>query len=250
LVTLASHEPLDEAALDALLPFVALEGYAGLLDVLASSRNRTTRRRLLDRLSRAPFDIGSLVANRIEHADQWYVRRNLLLLLGRLPALPSGFSASRWAADADPRVRYEAVRLQLDQSDERDAAIRTAFNDTDARILRLGLAALQPECPAKLIPFVTAVAHGAQVPDELRVLAVQVLAGSRHASALEALLPLVSGGRNLFGRQRLAPKSLVVVAALRGLAVGWRTESRAASLVKLAAASPDDDLRGAVAGGA
>jgi len=56
----------------------------------------------------------------------------------------------------------------------------------------------------------------------------------------------VDGGRNLFGRQKLAPKSAVVLAALRALAGAWRKHTKAEALLGLAAVSTDDDLRDAV----
>src|SRR4030095_3915325 len=52
LKALVSREPLDIASLAALLPRLSLDGYEYLLDALASSENRATRRRLVDRLSR------------------------------------------------------------------------------------------------------------------------------------------------------------------------------------------------------
>jgi len=41
-------------------------------------------------------------------------------------------------------------------------------------------------------------------------------------------------------------RSLEMLAALKGLARSWSQERRAAALLELAAASPDDDVRAAV----
>ena len=46
-----AHEPLDVETLDELLPLMSIDGYAVLLDALAKSGNRATRRKLLDKIS-------------------------------------------------------------------------------------------------------------------------------------------------------------------------------------------------------
>src|SRR5438105_6267962 len=51
---LASTEPPDFATLDRVLPRLPVDGFEPLLDVLGASESRTTRRGLLDRLTRAP----------------------------------------------------------------------------------------------------------------------------------------------------------------------------------------------------
>ena len=83
-------------------------------------------------------------------------------------------------------------------------------------------------------------------PRFFRVLAVQALGRSQERAALDALRALTDGGRNMFGRRRLLTKSPLLVAALRVLAAAWRSEPDAAPLLALAAASPDEDVRGAV----
>jgi len=77
-------------------------------------------------------------------------------------------------------------------------------------------------------------------------LAVQALANTRDPGALEALIGLVDGGRTLFGRQKLAAKSAVVLAALRALSGAWRKHPKAEPLLGLAAVANDDELREAV----
>jgi hypothetical protein len=63
---------------------------------------------------------------------------------------------------------------------------------------------------------------------------------------LDVLLALVDGGRNIIGRRRLLPKSPMLVTGLRALATTWRSDATAAALLALAAASADEDVRGAV----
>jgi hypothetical protein len=243
---IASQEPLDEATLDYLMPFLSIDGYGALLDVLASSQSRVTRRKLLDRLARTTLDVVGIVARRLLKDNRWYVQRNMLLLLARLGRVPEGFQVAPWVGHIDPRVRVEALRLQVEQAGQREIALRTALRDTDPRVVRVGVAAAQQDCPARVVPFLIEVVQGTRMPEDVRLAAVQALGRSRERTAFDALLALVDGGRNIIGRRRLLPKSPMLVAGLRALATTWRSDPIAASLVALAAASTDEDLRGAV----
>ena len=242
---IASREPLDEASLDYLMPSLSLEGYGTLLDVLASSRSRVTRRKLLERLATTPLDVAPLVATRLED-DRWYVQRNMLLLLGRVGRVPEGFPMSRWTAHEDPRLRAEALRLQMALPGQRDLALKTAFSDVDPRVVRVGMALVQKGCPPRVLPFLAGLAQGERVPEDLRLLAVQSLGNTSEPAALDALLALADGGRSMFGRQKLAAKSPVVLAALRAVASEWRKHPKAQPLLGLAAVSTDDEFRDAV----
>jgi hypothetical protein len=242
---IASREPLDEASLDYLMPSISIEGFGTLLDVLVSSRSRVTRRKLLDRLVNAPIDVVPLVASRLE-GSEWYVQRNMLLLLGRVGRVPAGFPLARWTTHDDPRLRAEALRLQMSLPGQREVALKSAFSDVDPRVVRVGIMVVQHGCPPKVLPFLAVLARSEKVPEDLRLLAVQALGNTREQAALEALVALADGGRTIFGRRRLAAKSAVVLAALRGLAAAWRKHAKAEPLLGLAAASTDDDFRAAV----
>lgn len=242
LTALVNREPLDEISLDGLLPFMSVDGFQALLDVLATSENRATRRKLIDRLARAALDTGPYIAARLED-DRWYVLRNMLLLMERSGHVPEGFSATRWTTHQDARVRYEALRLQLTMARERDRAVRTALEDTDPRIIRLGLGALQQQCPPSYATRVAALAGDPHGDSEVRLLAINALARIDDPVALDTLLKVVDGGRTLFGRQRLAAKTPVVLAALRGLAQGWPDDARASAALKRGAQSADAEVR-------
>lgn len=245
IAAIASREPLDEATLDYLMPWLSAEGYAALLDVLGSSQSRVARRKLLDRLSRTPLDVIDLVAGRLRDG-RWYVQRNMLLLLARLGRVPVGFQMAAWVGHIDPRVRVEALRLQLDLPGQREAALRTALRDSDARVVRVGVVAAHQECPPRVVPFLVEVAQGTRMPEDLRLLAVQALGRSRERAALEGILALVDGGKNMFGRRRLLARSPMLVVALRTLSATWRTEPHAAAILALASSSTDEEIRGAV----
>jgi len=81
------------------------------------------------------------------------------------------------------------------------------------------------------------------VPDDLRLLAVQALGSSRERAALDALVAITDGGKSMFGRKKLAAKSVVMLAAMRALAAGWRAHPLAEPLLAAASMSPDDDIR-------
>lgn len=247
LAALVEREPMDEASLDGLLPFMSAEGFQALLDVLATSENRATRRKLIDRLARAALDTGPYIAARLED-DRWYVLRNMLLLMERSGQIPEGFSASRWTGHQDPRVRYEALRLQLTIPRERERAIRTALDDEDARLVRLGLTALQQECPPPYAATVVAIAANPRADAEARLLAVNALSRLGQPAALETFLKILDGGRTFFRRPKLAAKSPVAIAALRAIAQSWTHDPRGADVLKRAQRSRDDEMRQAALG--
>ncbi len=237
-----AHEPLDVETLDELLPLISIDGYAVLLDTLAKSGNRATRRKLLDKLSETAVDVVPLIVARLDD-ERWYVQRNMLYLLERRQHVPPGFSAMPWMQHPDDRVRYQAIRLQLTIPEEREIAVAAALEDADERITRVGLMALQEDFQPAFTSRVAQLAMNPRLVEELRVHAVRALGKSRERSALDALLQLVDGGRSVLGRQRLAPRTPIVVAALRVLAVAWASNPRAGNLLSLALRSSDADMR-------
>lgn len=245
IATLSARDPFDVDALDHLLPLLNLEGFEVLLDALATSTSRSTRRRLLDRLPRAALDVAPLIAERL-HDERWFVVRNMLVLLQRVRSLPPGFSPAAWVTHSDPRVRHEALILQLSVPRERELGLRTALEDADPRTVRLAVVAMQRESPASLVPFLARVVLNSRMPDELRLLAISSLGRSRDPRGRDALLEIVDGGRTLFGRPRLAPATPVCLAALRTLAEFWAADAAAAATIAMAAASSDPEVRHAV----
>lgn len=246
---LVAREPLDVASLDAVLPRLSIEGYEYLLDALATSENRATRRRLVDRLSRTELDIGHLVLRHLND-PRWYVQRNMLILLERIAHVPDGFSPAPWVMHEDPRVRSEAIRLQLKIPHERDQAIVNALEDLDPRVVHLGLMALQFAVPEDLLPRVLDLAVDADLDDDIRTLAVKVAGKVQRFPVLDMLLELTDGGRSLLGRFRLAVKTPVMLAALRALAEMWSSSDRAATVLAAAYESSDPDIQAAVSASA
>ena len=242
---LATSEPPDFQTLDRVLPRLPVDAFEPLLDVLGASESRTTRRGLLDRLSHAPRALGPVITARLSRELPWYVKRNLLLILDGLPAVPDGFSAAAFIAHEDTRVRREALKVAIKIPGERERALVGALRDPDPRTVRLALTAALEDCPPSVLPLITEIALEATAASELRVLAIKVLGRVRHTAALNTLLLLVDGGTTWLGRRRLAARSLELLAALMALAASWRGDARAAALLALAAGSNDPDIRNA-----
>jgi hypothetical protein len=244
---LVTREPIDFASLDQMLPKLSIDAHRVLIDALANTEHRRTRRKLLDRLTRTHADIAALAIDRLND-ERWFVQRNMLVLLHGTGQAPASFSAVPWTTHPHPHVRYEAVRLQLTLPRERSRALRTALAEEDPRFVRLGLAALQHKCPPELINFVIRIANNPNAADALRTLALQVLGRSRNPEILETLLAMVDGGTTLFGRPRLPPTTPVVLAALSALSEGWSTDQRASAVLALAAQSDDPQVSQAASG--
>jgi HEAT repeat protein len=171
----------------------------------------------------------------------------MLMLLQRLPQLPAGFSPAPWIGHPDPRVRYEALLLQLTVPSEQELALHAALEDSDVRTIRTGLlAAVQLDCPRSAIPAVARIAVNPKMTEETRVLAIRALGRCTDAGARDTLLQIVDGGRTLLGRPKLAAPTPLCIAALKGLAEKWTSHPPAAAMLAIAAASPDPEVRQAV----
>ena len=247
---LAMQEPVDFKTLERLVPRVGLPAAPPLLDALAAAEARGVRRGLLAQLVKMGAEIAPVVISRLED-PRWYVTRNMLALLEDLSPLPPGFSAAAYLRHQDARVRWQAVKVQVKLPAGRDDALALGLQDSDPRTLRLalGLAVALQSCPDGAVPALAGRAMDRALPPDVRTLAVRALGYARAPAALAALLRLTSGGRTLFGREKLPPKSAELLAALAGLASGWQRDPRALAVVRRAAVSRDPDIRAAVDAG-
>ncbi|HKV52677.1 MAG TPA: hypothetical protein VJO52_15890 [Gemmatimonadaceae bacterium] len=219
-----------------------------LLDVLGASTSRATRRKVLGLLAQLGPALGPAAVARLSKAP-WYFQRNLLILIDRLGAWPSGFSLSPYATHADARVRREAVRMlfKTASASQRDAAILTALGDPDDQVVRVALGAAAEACPPAAIPRIARRVTERELEADLDLLAIKVLAASSDPAALDCLLSCVTTGRGWFGGRRLAPRSPRLLAALAGLVTRWPTDARAASVLARASRHPDPAVRNVVA---
>ncbi len=243
---LAGHEPVDFKTLERLVPRVGLPAAAPLLDALATAEARSTRRGLLAQLAKMGPELARIVIARLDD-PRWYVTRNLLALLEDLAPLPAGFSASSYLGHTDARVRWQAVKLQVTLPAQRDAALANGLQDPDPRTLRLalGLAVALQRCPDDAVEALVDRTTDGTSPVDVRSLAIRALGYARPPAALDALLRLASGGRSLFGREKLRAKSPEVLAALMALATGWGRHPRARAVLERAAAANDHEIRAA-----
>ena len=216
-----------------------------LLDALAESQSRATRRKLLDVLSHLGDSIGPAVVARLT-GSPWYIQRNLLILLSGLGKWPPDFSPVPFSAHADGRVRREAYRLMLRRQTTRAAAITSALGDVELPIVRLGLDASQKECPPSAVPRLVQRLSARSLPADMEVLAVRTLSSTRAPEALPCLLSLAVTRTQWLRRERVAPKSPAVLAALGGLAQHWASDAHVAKILSRAARSRDADVRAAV----
>jgi len=241
---IVAREPIDFKLLERLVPLVGTAAAPPLLDALAVAESRGARRGLLAQLAKMGAEIAPVVIARLDDS-RWYVTRNLLALLEELGPPPAGFSAAPYMRHADPRVRWQAVKLQLKLPAQRDEALIAGLRDQEPRTLRLALSlavALQA-CPDAAVPLLVTRATDRSLPGDLRALAVRGLGYTRAPVALETLLQITAGGRTLFGREKLAPKSPELLVALAALATGWRHDPRARARLGIAASSADGEIR-------
>lgn len=233
--------PVDLDALDSLIPAAGIEVVPVLLDGLAESRDRQVRLRLLDLLARYGARVGPIAAERLDGMP-WYVQRNILKLLGRLPDLPASFTPEPLLVHRDPRVRHEALALALTDVRRRDRALVDGLESGYEPTLRLALVTLTERCPPELVPRVIACAANEGLSPELRALAVSALAPVRDPVVLRVLRRLVVA-RGITALGRLAPKSECMLAALAGLAACWHSHPKVVQLLETAKQSRDPEIR-------
>jgi hypothetical protein len=239
----------DPQRIEAFAKRVGIAGTDVLLDVLAASQSRAARRKLLALVPLLGDGIAPTIVTRLQGAP-WFIQRNLLILLGNLAAWPEDFSPMPYASHADARVRREAIRMMLKRPATRIAALTMALSDSDAQIIRLGIDASQKDCPPGVVPRLVQRVAAGNLPGELQVLAIRALGATRAAAALPCLLNLSVTRTRWLHRERLAPKSAPVLAALSALAAHWPTASQVAPLLARAAASGDPEIRTAAMAGA
>jgi len=213
---------------------------------------------ILNLLVSAPSGSGATIdaiLTRLTHPDsiaRLVAREPVDVLLCARHDVPSSFSAEPWTRHPDVRVSYEAIRLQLAIPGERTQAIRASLAAADPRSVRLGLAAVQEECPSEVAGDVVNVAKTPDAPEELRTLAVRalrhVVPASHDPRILDVLLATADGGTTLLGRTRLAPPTSRTLAALAALNDHWSNDARASTLLALARASEFPDVRRAAGG--
>ena len=246
---LLRDRPIDFEVLYRLVSRVGFPAAGALLDALELEDERGARWKLFEMLTQLGPEVGDAVVARLPKA-QWFVQRNLLLLMGRLPQWPAGFSAEPYARNPDARVRREAYALLLNDEKLRDKAVADAVGDEDERIVRAGLnIAAERGCPRDAMPVLTARLAAHSLDGMLGVLAVKVLQPVRLQAVLDCLVAATLAPKRRFQfRRRLAPKTPVTVAALAALATTWKQEPAAQKVLSIAARDDDPEIQAALRG--
>lgn len=242
----------DFETLDHLVDFLGLRAAGPLLEALAESESRAVRRQLYTRLVDLGPGISSTTLEWLED-DRWYVKRNMLSLLGEFEEWPVEWSPEAYADHSHPAVRREALKVMLQLPEHRDRAVCGLLRDSDPRALTLGLGAAQERTPSAAVPRLIELARNEEIHSELRVLAIRALLPLAPDEARPALEELVHRRRTwldrLLRRRRPAERSPVVLAALKVLAEGWADDPRVERTLARAAKSSDAEVRAAAAPG-
>jgi hypothetical protein len=236
--------PMDQDAVAILVERIGMAATNTLLDRLGSADDRSTRAAIMKQLLGLGADVAAVAIERLPKAP-WYLQRNILVLLGRLGSLPDGFSPATYSTHGDARIRREAIKLLLETKDRLEEAIVMGLGDPDEGIVGLALAAALETCPPQAIPLVQRIAVDPKRQPELRALAVRIVTRAREPETLRVLLAIVNYRRRWF-RNRLAPKSPDLLAALTGLAAHWGEEPLVKEVIAYARWHTDRQIRAAV----
>jgi hypothetical protein len=204
-----------------------------------------TRRGIIERLARLGPAIEQQVAARLTD-ERWYVQRNMLHVLNEAGCSVANIPLIHYQNHTDPRVRREAMQLLFKDDVTRERALAMAFRDTDPSMLRTALKAARSGIFDSAVPILAKRILDPDFPPEFRLPSIQLLGRSKSLLALDALLRFAQSGTTLLGKPRLAPRSLEMLAALKGLARSWSQDRRAMVLLEMAVESPDDEVRAAV----
>ena len=246
---LLQRPQLDIPLLERLIARMRIAAAEPLIDALETAPERTTRWKLIDLISQLGEEAAPFLVARMASAP-WYLQRNALLLLGRLPTWPEGFTPAPYIHHQDARVRREAMKMLLKNAASREQAICSGLSDPDDGIVLLALGAAAEGCPLPAAPLIMARLDGPGLDEELRAMAIRAIARfTRLPNTFQYLSRAVVAGRTFFGGVKLAPKSAEMVAALAGLAAHWRPDPRTAPLLAAALKSRDSEIRAAAGGG-
>lgn len=238
---LLQEDPVDFELVDLLLDHMGVAAAKVLLEELAESRSRVTRREVFRRVARLGPAIGPLLEVRLKDR-RWFVLRNMIALAREAGCLLDGHIMQPFLTHADARVRREALHLLIRHDVTYEQAITQALEDTDRNVLRTTLQAARSRLPETAVPVLADRVTRSEFPPEFRVLTLHLLGRSNNTVVLEALLHFTQNGKTILGRPKLAPKTPEMLAALSNMARTWPGERRVAALLACAARSKDAEV--------
>jgi len=273
-----SEARLDFAVIERMVRRKRLSAIDPILDVAERTKDSRQREKLLDILPELGDDVGPFIVQRLEGARS-DLRRELFLLLGKLPNIPEGFDVSRFLLHTDAGVRREAVRLLLKFVETREQAIVAAVTDTDDRAVYFGLQAAQDGgCPPRAATIIRQRMEAGDLDSALTTLAIRILAatdsgagpvlqGSGRTSqmmravtadanpaatatankkTLDWLMSRVAQRSRFLRKWQLQPKSPEMLAALGALAAYWAQDPDVQEIINLAVRANDPELKKAM----
>ena len=219
-----------------------------LLSAAAVFEDAKTRTQFYDLLQSLGDQVGGAIADRIPDSPP-VVQRELLALLGRLGALPSGFAARNYLESDEALVRREAVRLLLRNPAERDETIMNALSDTDDRVVFAGLTVAQDRCPPAGIALIKQRVDRGELDSQLRTMGIRIVAQQRTPEILAWCLGFVVTETQWSKRPKLRQPTPEMLAALSVIATYWGNDPAAEIAFKLAEQSREPEVRAKVARG-
>lgn len=228
---------------------MGVETAATLLSAAAVFEDAKTRTAFYDLVQSMGDKAGPAIAERIGVSTPT-VQRELLGLLGRLAALPSGFSARSFLDSEEALVRREAVRLLQRIPAERDETTMSALSDPDDRVVFAGLTMAQERCPPAAIALIKQRVERGELDSQLRTMGIRIVAQQQHTPAtLTWLLGFVVTETQWARRPKLRPSTPEMLAALSTIVSNWADDPTAVNVIRLAEQSKDPEVRAKVTHG-
>jgi hypothetical protein len=219
-----------------------------LLSAAAVFEDAKTRNQFYDLLQSLGDATGVSIAERIPLSTP-AVQRELLSLIGRLGALPPGFSARTYLESEEALVRREAVRLLLRNQAERDETTISALSDTDDRVVFAGLTMAQEKCPPAGVQLIKQRIDRGELDSQLRTMGIRIVAQQRSPATLAWLLTHVVTETQWAKRPKLRQPTPEMLAALGAIVTNWADDPAATGVIKLAEQSKEPEVRAKVARG-
>jgi hypothetical protein len=244
--TLLEQERIDLPLVARFARRIGIESAPTLLAVALTFEDAKTRAQFYDLLQTFGDGVGDAIAARLPEASP-PLQRELLAFLGRLDALPNGFSPRSYLDVEEALVRREAVRLLLRKPADRDETIMTALSDPDDRVVFAGLTVAQEKCPLAGIELIRQRVDRGELDSQLRTMGIRIVAQQRTSESLRWFLEFAVTETNWSRKPKLRASSPEMLAALSMIAAHWSGDPAAESVLKLAAQSRDPEVRGKLA---
>jgi hypothetical protein len=243
---LLQQQRIDMPLVTRFVKRLGIETASTLLSVAAVFEDAKTRAQFYEMLQSLGDDVGPKMAERLANSPP-VMQRELLAQLGRLGALPSGFSARSYLESEEALVRREAVRLLLRNAAERDETIMAALSDPDDRVVFAGLTIAQEKCPPAGIDLIRQRVDRGELDSQLRTVGIRIVAQRRTPETLAWLLGFVVTETQWARRPKLRASTPEMLAALSVVATYWRNDPKAEPVIRLAEQSRDAEVRAKVA---